>query len=152
MKLSAYIGGIGVLGHGLGGWQEAAAVLSGAKPYSPAATVLTAPALLPPTERRRTGRVVKLALAVALEASSRAKIEPAGLASVFASSGGDGHNCHEMCQALALAGREIFPRPVPCVEAKARRGRSRLLCPGAAVFLLRWTLCTSAAAGHIASR
>jgi hypothetical protein len=55
-------------------------------------------------------------------------------------------------ESIALAGREIFPRPVPCVEAKARRGRSRLLCPGAAVFLLRWTLCTSAAAGHIASR
>jgi len=49
------------------------------------------------------------ALAVALEASSRAKIDPAGLASVFSSSGGDGHNCHELCQALALAGREISP-------------------------------------------
>jgi hypothetical protein len=109
MKLSAYIGGIGVLGPGLADWREAAAVLSGAKPYSPAATVLTAPALLPSTERRRTGRVVKLALAVGLEASSRAKIDPAGLASVFSSSGGDGHNCHELCQALALAGREVSP-------------------------------------------
>jgi hypothetical protein len=109
MKLSAYIGGIGVLGPGLADWPEAAAVLSGSKPYSPASTVLTAPALLPPTERRRTGRVVKLALAVALEASSRAQMDPAGLASVFSSSGGDGHNCHELCQALALAGREISP-------------------------------------------
>jgi hypothetical protein len=109
MRLSAYIGGIGVLGPGLADWHEAAAVLSGAKPYSPAATVLTAPTILPPTERRRTGRVVQLALAVALEASSRAKIDPAGLASVFSSSGGDGHNCHELCQALALAGREISP-------------------------------------------
>jgi len=109
MKLSAYIGGIGVLGPGLADWHEAAAVLSGAKPYSPAPTVLTAPALLPPTERRRTGRVVKLALAVALEAASRAKIDPGALASVFTSSGGDGHNCHELCQALTLAGREISP-------------------------------------------
>ncbi len=109
MKLSAYIGGIGVLGPGLTDWHEAAAVLSGAKPYSPAATLLTAPALLPPTERRRAGRVVKLALSVALEASSRAKIDPAGLASVFSSSGGDGHNCHELCQALALPGREVSP-------------------------------------------
>ncbi|HLZ97044.1 MAG TPA: beta-ketoacyl synthase chain length factor [Steroidobacteraceae bacterium] len=109
MNLSAYIAGIGVLGPGFADWREAAAVLSGAKPYSPAATVLTAPVLLPPTERRRTGRVVKLALAVALEAASRAKIEPAALASVFSSSGGDGHNCHELCQALALADREISP-------------------------------------------
>jgi hypothetical protein len=109
MKLCAYVGGVGVLGPGLADWHEAAAVLSGTKPYSPAGTVLPAPAILPPTERRRTGRVVKLALAVALEASSRAKIDPARLASVFSSSGGDGHNCHELCQALALAGREISP-------------------------------------------
>jgi hypothetical protein len=109
MKLCAYVGGVGVLGPGLADWQEAAAVLSGTKPYSPAGTVLPAPVILPPTERRRTGRVVKLALAVALEASSRAKIDPARLASVFSSSGGDGHNCHELCQALALAGREISP-------------------------------------------
>ena len=109
MKLTAYIGGIGVLGPGLADWHEAAAVLSGTKPYSPAATLLTAPALLPPTERRRAGRVVKLALSVALEASSRAKTDPAGLASVFSSSGGDGHNCHELCQALALPEREVSP-------------------------------------------
>ena len=51
MKLSAYIGGIGVLGPGLADWHEAAAVLSGAKPYSPAPTVLTSPELLPPTEQ-----------------------------------------------------------------------------------------------------
>src|SRR5450631_461847 len=109
MKLAAYIGGIGVLGPGIADWHEAAAVLVGTRPYSPAGTVLTAPAILPPTERRRTGRVVKLALAVALEATSRAKTDPAGLASVFSSSGGDGHNCHELCQALALTGREISP-------------------------------------------
>jgi hypothetical protein len=65
--------------------------------------------LLPPAERRRTGRVVKLALAVALEATQRADIDPTELASVFASSGGDGHNCHEICEALALASREISP-------------------------------------------
>jgi hypothetical protein len=52
---------------------------------------------------------VKLALAVALEASSRANANPAHLASVFSSSGGDGHNCHELCQALALENREISP-------------------------------------------
>jgi hypothetical protein len=52
---------------------------------------------------------VKLALTVALEATQRAAISPAQLASVFTSSGGDGHNCHELCQALALASREVSP-------------------------------------------
>jgi len=107
--LSAYVGGIGVLGPGLANWQETATVLSGGVVYSPARTLLPTPTLLPPAERRRTGRVVKLALAVALEASSRANVNPAQLASVFSSSGGDGHNCHELCQALALDAREVSP-------------------------------------------
>jgi hypothetical protein len=109
LTLSAYIAGIGVLGPGLADWPGAAAVLSGRLPYVRAPTVLPLPSLLPPAERRRTGRVVKLALAVALEATSRAGMEPARLMSVFSSSGGDGHNCHELCQALAAPSREISP-------------------------------------------
>jgi hypothetical protein len=109
MRLSAYVGGLGVLGPGLANWPEAAAVLSGQQAYRPAATVLPMPTILPPAERRRVGRVVKLALAIALEATAQAGENPAELASVFSSSGGDGHNCHELCQALSLAGREISP-------------------------------------------
>src|SRR5258706_14673693 len=67
------------------------------------------PTILAAPERRRVGRVVKLALAIALEATSQAGEDPAELASVFSSSGGDGHNWHELCQALSLAGREISP-------------------------------------------
>jgi beta-ketoacyl synthase-like protein len=109
MKLSAYVGGLGVLGPGLGSWPEAAAVLLGQKTYQPAPAVLPMPAILAAAERRRTGRVVKLALGVALEAIAQAGEDPVALASVFSSSGADGHNCHELCQALALAGREISP-------------------------------------------
>jgi hypothetical protein len=109
MKIAAYVGGIGMLGPGVNDWPEASAVLSGQCAYESAPTVLPMPSLLPATERRRTGRVVKLALAVALEATTRAGAEPAQLASVFSSSGGDGHNCHEICQALALEAREISP-------------------------------------------
>ena len=109
MKLSAYIGGIGVLGPGLNNWPQSAAVLSGRQPYLPAPTALPTPAMLPPAERRRTGRVVKLALAVALEATASAAADPAEMPSVFSSSGGDGHICHEICQALALSTREVSP-------------------------------------------
>ena len=109
MKVAGYVSGIGVLGPGLDNWPDTAAVLSGRRAYEPAPTVLPVPSLLPATERRRTGRVVKTALAVALEATTRAGIEPAALASVFASSGADGHNCHEICRALALETREISP-------------------------------------------
>jgi hypothetical protein len=105
MKMAAYISGIGVLGPGFDSWPHAAAVLSGRRAYEPKPTILPMPTLLAPTERRRTGRVVKLALAVALEAAAQA----GELKSVFSSSGGDGHNCHEICLSLSLAGREISP-------------------------------------------
>jgi hypothetical protein len=109
MRLTAYISGLGVLGPGLGNWPEAAAVLTGRRDYTPAPAVLPVPAILAAGERRRTGRVVKLALNIALEATAQAGEDPATLASVFSSSGADGHNCHELCQALSLAGREISP-------------------------------------------
>ena len=109
MSLSAYISGLGVLGPGLSNWADTAAILSGQQVYRSAPTVLPMPTILPPAERRRTGRVVKLTLAVALEATSQAGENPSELASVFSSSGADGQNCHELCQALSLPGREISP-------------------------------------------
>jgi hypothetical protein len=109
MNLSAYVGGLGVLGPGLANWQQAADVLTGRQTYRPAPTVLPMPTILAAAERRRTGRVVKLALGVASEAAAHAGADPSALASVFSSSGGDGHNCHELCYALSVAGREISP-------------------------------------------
>ena len=109
MRLAAYVSGIGVLGPGLADWRQCAQVLCAEAPYSAARTVLQTPDILPAAERRRTGRVVKLALAVAFEAATRADADPAQLASVFTSSGGDGHNCHEICQALAREPREVSP-------------------------------------------
>lgn len=109
MILSAYVNGIGILGPGLADWQQTCAVLAGRIPYVVSRTIVPVPTLLPAAERRRTGRVVRLALAVALEASTRADTSPALLRSVFASSGGEGDNCHELCQALARQSREISP-------------------------------------------
>jgi hypothetical protein len=109
MKLSAYLDGIGVLGPGLANWPETAQTLMGERTYSASATVLPIPGMLPPAERRRTGRVVKLALAVALEATTAAASDLQKLASVFSSSGSDGHICHEICQALAESAREVSP-------------------------------------------
>jgi len=109
MKLSAYIDGIGILGPGISDWPQAVELLSGRRAYTAAAAVLPVPSMLPPAERRRTGRVVKLALAIASQAVSSAGADPAQLPSVFASSGGDGHICHEICEALAQPSREVSP-------------------------------------------
>jgi hypothetical protein len=109
MSLTAYISGLGVLGPGLANWPQTKDVFTGRQAYQPAPTALPMPTMLAAAERRRTGRVVKLALGIASEASGHAGMDPSTLASVFSSSGGDGHNCHELCQALSTAGREISP-------------------------------------------
>jgi hypothetical protein len=109
VKLVAQIEGIGLLGPGLDSWTSSTALLEGRSPYISQPTVLPTPDGLPPAERRRLGRVVKLALGVGLQATSKAGAEPATLPAVFASSGGDGHNCHELCQALSLDERLISP-------------------------------------------
>jgi hypothetical protein len=109
VKLVAQIEGIGLLGPGLDGWTSSIALLQGRSPYISQPTVLPTPDGLPPAERRRLGRVVKLALGVGLQATCKAGAEPAILPAVFASSGGDGNNCHEICQALSLDERLISP-------------------------------------------
>ena len=109
MKLAAYIEGIGLLGPGLANWPDSQSILKGQTPYSPQKTLLPAPALLPAAERRRSGAPVKLALAVGLEAIQAAGLDAANLPAVFSSSGGDGENCHAICEMLASNDRQISP-------------------------------------------
>ncbi len=108
-ELHAYIAGVGLLGPGLPDWKTGAEILGGRQSYQPAPTVLPVPALLPPAERRRVGAVVKLALAIGQEAARMAELAPASLITVFSSSTGDGHNCHQLCETLASSDRQISP-------------------------------------------
>jgi hypothetical protein len=107
--LSAYVNGVGLLGPGIANWAGGAQVLSGRRRWVSAPTVLPQPEGLPAAERRRTGALVKLALGVGFEATRQAGADPAQLPAVFSSSGGDGQNCHEICQALASAERQLSP-------------------------------------------
>jgi hypothetical protein len=108
-QLSAFIEGVGVLGPGLDNWQQAIDILSRKTPFAPQRTVLPPPAGLPAAERRRTGPVVKLALAVGHEAASASGRDPSTLATVFAASGGDGQNYHAICETLASDDRQLSP-------------------------------------------
>lgn len=109
MTLTAYIEGIGLLGPGLDNWPGSQAVLTGQVPYQPHKTILPPPALLPAAERRRCGAIVKLTLATGLEAIAATGLDAANLPSVFSSSGGDGENCHAICEMLASDDRQISP-------------------------------------------
>ncbi len=84
MKLTAHIEGMGLLGPGLDGWTNSIAVLAGRTPYIRQTTVVPVPEGLPPAERRRIGLVVKLALGVGLQATSKAGVAPDALPAVFA--------------------------------------------------------------------
>ncbi|MGM3275309.1 beta-ketoacyl synthase chain length factor [Ralstonia sp. 24A2] len=108
-RLSAFIESIGLLGPGLQDWPLAADVLAGRAAYAPARTVLPSPTSLPSVERRRTGPVVKLALAVGHEAVAASGRDATTLATVFSSSGGDGQNCHVICETLASDDRKLSP-------------------------------------------
>ena len=108
-QLSAVLRGIGLLGPGLDDWSAGVPVLTGVRPYVSRPTVTPTPVALPAAERRRTGAVIKLALAVGFEAVAHAGANPAELPTVFSSSGGDGFNCHEICQTLASADRQLSP-------------------------------------------
>jgi hypothetical protein len=112
--LSAKLLGIGLQGPGLAGWAASAPVLRDAAAWQPAPTALPLPARLPPAERRRSGSLVRLSLAVADEALDAAAqaglpVDPARLATVFTSSSGDTLNCHALCEALAQADRVVSP-------------------------------------------
>ena len=111
MPLGAYVRGIGVLGPGIADWPSAAALLRGERPYAPAPTEAPPPAALPAAERRRTSATVRLALATGLEALADAGLDDGAgaLATVFASSSGDGAICHEICSALASSERQLSP-------------------------------------------
>jgi len=107
--LTAWIEGIGFLAPGLPDWPSADAVFREKTPLTAAASILPVPSILPPAERRRASRVVKLALAIGLEAASHAAAEVGTLATVFSASGADGHNCHALCEQLASDDRQISP-------------------------------------------
>ena len=107
--LHASIEGVGLLGPGLPDWPTAMRVLTGVSSWHPAPPMLPPPDSLPNAERRRTGEVVRLTLAVGLEATARAGTDPATLPAIFASSGSDAQNCHEICEVLASAERQLSP-------------------------------------------
>jgi len=109
VTLAIGIAGIGMLGPGLAGWEAAAPVLAGRAAHAPSPLTPPAPTLLPPTERRRTGASVRLALAVAAEAVQDSGLAPEELDTVFASSNGEGTVITSILDALHMPDGAISP-------------------------------------------
>lgn len=107
--IAAGIGGIGVWGPGLEGWVASHPVLAGTAPWLRAPSSPPPPTILSPTERRRSGLVVRLALAVATEAAANSGLQAASLRAVFASAHGDGHVVGHILETLSGAEQLVSP-------------------------------------------
>ena len=101
--------GIGVWSPEWTDWNSAAAVLCGNVDIAANAAARPAPAILPPTERRRAPESVLLGVDVALQACTMAGIAPADLPHVFASSYGELSISDYLCETLAKAPLEVSP-------------------------------------------
>lgn len=95
-----YLNAIGIYGPGLVGWEQARAVLAGEQSYVADEPPKLVPEVLPPAMRRRTGNDIRLAVQVAHEAVVQSDTDPATLATVFATSGGEGKIADAICRAV----------------------------------------------------
>ena len=103
------VAGVGLLGPGLPGWEASRAVLAGVAPWQPGEVVLPPPAILSATERRRTGPVARLALAVASEAAAASGLPAASLRPVFGSGNGDSVTVCAILDALVRSDGLVSP-------------------------------------------
>ena len=101
--------GIAVVSAGLPSWSRALPVLRGEAPLLTEPLKLEPHAGLPATERRRIGQTVKVALACASQLFEGSGISPTEAQTVFTSSGADGLNCHQLCEALAQPDPQVSP-------------------------------------------
>ena len=108
------IDGVSLLGPGLADWVGAQAVLTGETAFSApehwaALWPNLAASMLPPTERRRAGNAVRLAVMLAEQTLAATDFDPAAPALVFASSSGDTQVLTDICASLATPDRMISP-------------------------------------------
>jgi Beta-ketoacyl synthase, N-terminal domain len=107
--VKVFVGALALLAPGLEGWAAAREVLAGRRPYIAAPLVPPPPQSLPPAERRRTTATIRLAMAAAEASIAAAGAEAGRLASVFASSNGDGAVVGSILEALAGPTRVVSP-------------------------------------------
>jgi len=107
--LRARVCGIGLIAPGIEDWQAGAAILDGRRSWETAPLAMQAASFLPAAERRRAGKVVRLALACAHQAVAASGFAAGEIASVFASTDGDAQNTHEICTTLNEPEPSISP-------------------------------------------
>jgi len=101
--------GVGIAGPGLEGWAATQPILAGLTEYRAAPISRAIPDMLSAAERRRSSPSVRLAIMAAQGALVAGGLRGDEIATVFASSDGDGAITQEICESLAGAAREVSP-------------------------------------------
>lgn len=107
--MQVFVDGIGVRGPGLSGWQDLKKIFAGELAHDDDQALRYEGKFLPANERRRASEIVRLSLDVGFEALQESATAANSVATVFATSGGDGYAVHETCLALATEQREVSP-------------------------------------------
>lgn len=98
----------GALAPGLASLDQLRAVACASAPYVMSPLVLSAPAMLPSQERRRSSQAVRLVLACVEQALQGSPFAADSMRSVFASDEGTGEVCQQMLETLATT-RQVSP-------------------------------------------
>jgi hypothetical protein len=106
---TVYVEAVGLFAPGLTGWASARDVLAGERDYRAETLPRYKPLRLPANERRRATEVVRLAFGACEDAVAERVEDAAGLASVFAASGGDYIINDQICRALTQAEPVVSP-------------------------------------------
>jgi hypothetical protein len=106
---TVYLDGIGIEAPGLSTWKQSVSVLRGETPFHFAKSTLPVATLIPENERRRAGDTIHLAVHVANEAVSNARVNPQSLINVFSSFRGSLKIVNHICNALTLPGHPVSP-------------------------------------------
>ncbi|WP_077930410.1 beta-ketoacyl synthase chain length factor [Acetobacter persici] len=101
--------GVSVWGPGLSGWSQAERVLRGEEPWQDGPVTPPPAQCLPANERRRSGALTRLALALAEEACQQAALQPSALRGVFACSNSDGAVVDSILSAITTEDGEVSP-------------------------------------------
>ncbi|MGZ8422544.1 MAG: beta-ketoacyl synthase chain length factor [Nitrospira sp.] len=107
--MQVFLTAVGIAGPGLDGWAAAQPILAGHSEYRMAPISRSIPEMLSAAERRRSSQSARLAIMAAQDAFRAGGLRGDEIATVFASSDGDGAITQEICDALAGPAREVSP-------------------------------------------
>lgn len=106
---SVFINSVGVIGPGIDNWPHCKKILADDEPNIISELPKLSLSILPPNERRRTTKMIKLALHVAKEAITNAGVSATNVSSVFASSNSDLAIVDRICSDLLLPDHPVSP-------------------------------------------